>query len=384
MFSFSGDLEISKSWMNRALILKSLSSNIKIKGDSTAEDVQLLKKALQDFSENKTEFYAGLGGTTFRFLAFRLSRQPGEYFIHADKKLLSRPQNEIISILNQLGVYSELHADGLKIKSSGWKKPAQNLKINATESSQFLTALALSSLNLDFDLSIDPIEQIISEGYFQMTLHMLEKMGIEFGKAKQENQALTLTGEIDMSSAFALISAGLLGGTVEITNWIETSTQPDVQFLNFFKSMNIKFEIKKNIFKIIQQFNYQAIKADISNCPDLFPVLSVVCAFANGESDLFNAPQLKHKESDRIEKTHELLNRCGFSVEKKFDGLKIQGKPDHVYKFKDVILFDPAGDHRMAMAAGLLILKGFPIRMPDLNVVSKSYPQFFQHIGILT
>lgn len=387
MFDFSGELEISKSWMNRALILQSFDSDVEIKGESSAQDVQLLKKALYDFSKGKKEFEAGLGGTTFRFLAFRISRSVGEYFIYADEKLLNRPQNEIINILKQLGVQAELNSKGLKIKSNGWQKPQQDLKIDTKESSQFLSALALSSLNLEFDLPMAPFDKITSSGYFEMTLEILKMCGIEFGKAHQKNKIKNLKGEIDISSAFSLIVAGVLNGSVQITNWIEKPSQPDIQFLNFFKTMNIHFEIKKNeiknnFFKIQKQNNFKNLSADLSNCPDLFPVLSVLCAFSNGESNLFNAPQLKFKESDRIEKTYELLSRCGFLIEKKADGLIIQGQPNHTDKLNDVILFDPDHDHRMAMAAGLLMLKGFPIRLPDMNVVGKSYPQFFQHIGL--
>ena len=95
MFQFVGDLEISKSWMNRALILQSFQPHLKIVGDSSSHDVQLLKKALEKFLVGETEFYAGLGGTTFRFLALRVSRKPGSYLIRADQKLLDRPQTEM-------------------------------------------------------------------------------------------------------------------------------------------------------------------------------------------------------------------------------------------------------------------------------------------------
>jgi 3-phosphoshikimate 1-carboxyvinyltransferase len=383
MFNFTGDLEISKSWLNRALILQSFQPELVIHGYSEAEDVRLLKVALLKFKSGETNLYAGLGGTTFRFLAFRISRQAGEYFLAADKKLLLRPQIEIVNILAQLGVQSELTHAGLKIRSEGWKMPNQPLKIDTAESSQFLSALALSSIDLDFDIPIEPIEKITSAGYFQMTLQMLQSIGVQFGQAKQKINAQDILGEIDISSSFSLVAAAVLSGDVQITNWNSNSSQPDILFLDFFKLMSINFVIKNNIFKINQQQSYLSLNADLSNCPDLFPVLSVLCAFAIGESDLYNAPQLKHKESDRIEKTYELLHRCGFKVHRKTDGLIISGDPNKYYKTKDVILFDPDGDHRMAMAAGLLMLKGFPIQMPDLNVVNKSYPQFFQHIGLV-
>ncbi len=382
MFQFVGDLEISKSWMNRALILQSFQTELKIIGDSRSQDVQLLKKALSQFKEGETEFYAGLGGTTFRFLAFRVSRKPGNYLIRADQKLLERPQNEICEILKQFGVHAELNHEGLLIRSGGWKKPMSPIKVGTHESSQFLSALALSAVDLDFHFQMAPTQKITSESYFTMTLELLKQVGVTFGQAHQSVRPMDLIGEVDVSSAFSLIAAAVLGGNVCIQNWNTESLQPDIQFLDFFRQMGIDFSAMSAQFEISAQTDFKGLRADLSSCPDLFPVLSVLCAFANGESILFNAPQLKFKESDRIEKTFELLSRCGFQVQKTDDGMIIQGQPDKSYKAKDLILFDPAHDHRMAMAAGLLKIKGFPIQISDMTVVNKSYPQFFQHIGL--
>lgn len=390
MFTFRGPLEISKSWMNRAFILQSFSPQLKIRGDSSADDVVLLKKALDDFRQGKKEFYAGLGGTTFRFLVFRLSREKGDFFISAEEKLLKRPQTEMIDVLNQLGVQVEVQSNGWQIRSSGWADPKMPIQIPTQVSSQFISAFLLSTVGFDFNYQLDFDEKnMVSEGYYQMTLDLLKKCGVKVGQAHQTIQTQELFGEVDVSSGFSLIAAGALAGDVTITNWQQNFSQPDIEFKSFFEKMGIQFAEKFDLaleqtsFHIHKQERFQALIADIKNCPDLFPVLSVLCAFAEGESYLFNAPQLKDKESNRIEKTAELLQKCGFAVEKQNDGLKIQGHPDAIYKKRDLILFDPDHDHRMAMAAGLLMLKGFPIRLPDMNVVNKSYPDFFKHIGIL-
>lgn len=382
MFQFVGDLEISKSWMNRALILQSFQTELKITGDSASQDVQLLKKCLAQFKEGETEFYAGLGGTTFRFLAFRVSRKPGNYLIRADRKLLDRPQSEICEILKQFDVHAEFNTEGLLIRSNGWQRPTAPVQVGTTESSQFLSALALSSVDLDFYFQIAPLQKITSESYFTMTLELLKQVGVTFGQAHQCVRPMDLFGEVDVSSAFALIAAAVLGGNVCIQNWNSESLQPDIKFLDFFQKMGIHFSATNSIFQISTQTGFQSLRADLSSCPDLFPVLAVLCAFSEGTSTLFNAPQLKFKESNRIEKTFELLSRCGFQVQKTEEGMIIQGQPDMSYKAKDLILFDPAHDHRMAMAAGLLIIKGFPIQILDMSVVNKSYPQFFQHIGL--
>lgn len=391
MFSFSGNLDISKSWMNRALIIQSFDrENFKITGSSSSDDVILLQKALSDLAAGKKEFYAGLGGTTFRFLALRLSREKGEFLLKADAALLARPQKELLNIFSQLGIQAELRPEGLRIQSEGWKEPARTLKVSTSESSQFLSAVLLSSINLDFDLHIMVEDLMISEDYFKFSLQLLADSGIQavqfedsiFIRKQQKITTPSLVGEVDVSSVFSLVVAACLEGRAEIKNWKSQTQQPDIQFIHFFEEMGIRFEQGENYFKISKQSGWTALGADLGNCPDLFPVLSVLCAFAQGNSHLFGAAQLKFKESDRIVKTAELLTKCGFKVEALDDGMKIKGDPGHMLPNTE-ITFDPEHDHRMAMAAALLKLKGFPIHILNPRVINKSYPQFYQHIGLL-
>jgi 3-phosphoshikimate 1-carboxyvinyltransferase len=383
VFKFNGELEISKSWMNRALIIQSYFPDLEIVGSSSAQDVILLKKALGDFLNGKSFFDVGHGGTTFRFLALRISRKPGQYLIQVSQTLRQRPSQELIDLLSQLSVQSKWTADGFLILSEGWKLPPEPLTVSVTDSSQFLSAFALNTIDLDFDIQLQNLPQNFkSQSYFKMTENLLTKCGIHWGKRNQKVSLQKLIGEVDISSAFSLASAAVFSGEAKIHQFVTDSLQPDLKFLDFFKQMGIQYQLEDQTLNIQQQAHYQCLQADLSDCPDLFPVLSVVCAFAEGTSQLMNAPHLKFKESDRIAKTAELLSRCGFQVEIKSDGIVIQGQPQLIYKHKDFILFDTAHDHRMAMAAALLILKGFPIRMSDSSVIQKSYPNFYKHIGL--
>ncbi len=391
MFNFQGKLDISKSWMNRALIIQSFDPvNLIIEGSSSSQDVILLQQALADLSNSKKEFHAGLGGTTFRFLALRVSRHVGEFFIHAQPALLARPQNELLNIFEQLGVQARFETGGLRIKSQGWKEPQGILKVCTNESSQFLSAVLLSSVNLAFDLHIRIEDETISADYFKYTLHLLGQCGIraiEFedsifvAKAQKVNPSV-LIGEVDVSSAFSLVVAGIFGGMVKIENWNSQTLQPDIQFLKFFQRMGIQYEAQGQSFKINQQHDYKNLSANLSSCPDLFPVLAVLCAFSKGESHLYGATQLKFKESDRIKKTTELLKKCGFDVQDLEDGIRIKGDSDQKFSLQKEIVFNPEHDHRMAMAGAILKLRGIPVRLTQPEVVNKSYPQFYQHIGL--
>ncbi len=388
-FSFTGCLDISKSWMNRALILRSYQPELEIIGSSKADDVLLLEKCLADLKAGKKEFYVGLGGTTFRFFALRVSREIGYFIIRGEKKLFSRPQDELITILKQVGVTASFNAEKTEfhIESKGWRSDEDllTLSVDSSESSQFLTSVLLNSVHLPFDLQIET-SKVTSESYFNYTQKMMASYGFAiddlFISRTQKLRPQTIQGEVDVSSFASLAAAAVLGGKVHLTNWNKFSVQPDMEFVAFFKRMAIKFITEENNFYISEQRQWSSLKANFERCPDLFPVMAVLCAFAEGSSHLFGAHQLVHKESNRLEKTFELLQRCGFAVEKLEDGLKIHGNPVAKYRHKDLIQFNPDHDHRMAFAARLLQLKGFPVQITDPDVINKSYPQFYQHTGL--
>jgi 3-phosphoshikimate 1-carboxyvinyltransferase len=115
---------------------------------------------------------------------------------------------------------------------------------------------------------------------------------------------------------------------------------------------------------------------NLTDRPDLFPVLAVVAAFAEGVTELYGAPHLKSKESNRIQKTSELLTLMGVENHPHETGMLIHGLGANFKPHS--IVFDPDKDHRMAMAAGLARLKGFQIEITDEAAVDKSFPDFWK------
>lgn len=387
MFKFKSELVLSKSWLNRALIVQSYANGSYGNLNSDSDDVIYLKKALQQLNSPQKEFYLGQGGTSFRFFCFLISRQSGEWIVKAHPRLLERPQQGLKDILQQLGVEIRFEKDKAIIRSEGWKIPSL-IECRAEDSSQFISGLLLNSWLLSEDLNIQIHGSIVSFDYFKMTLLMLRKFGMKIENAKilqvlknQIPRIEKIQPEVDVSSAFSLAAAGAIDGDVEITNWNSKSIQPDMVFLNIFDQMNILYSQTENTLEIKKQKAWGGVKVDLNQSPDLFPVLSVLCALAEGSSELFGAEQLKHKESNRLQKTKELLDLVGFKSELRLDGLKIEGLSSTQDKNKKVI-FNPDHDHRMAMAAGLLKLAGFHIQIEDSTVVNKSYPSFWKDIGV--
>jgi len=385
-FFFRGDIPTSKSLMNRALLMRSYFPEIQIIGHSACDDVRLMKLAIASFIQKK-EIDCGEAGTVLRFMALRAAREPGTFKLVGSERLFSRPQEDLIFLLGQLGVDSELRADSLVIRSSGWKKPLVPIRVHRDKSSQFASSLLLNSWDLPFDLDFE-MKAGVSEGYWQMTIDMVRGLGLRLDresdswhvekKQKKSNQKLEL--EPDYSSTFAVAAAAALEGRCEITNATKKSLQPDYKFIQILQKMGAQVSWDQGTLIIEKpEGDLKAVEVDLSSTPDLFPVLSVLCAFAQGESILSGASHLIYKESNRLQKTTELLLQAGFVTTMKEDGLHIVG---HGSKFKTKkFQFDPDMDHRMAMAAGLVGLKGYSVDISNSQVVTKSFPEFWTILG---
>ncbi|HPI39289.1 MAG TPA: 3-phosphoshikimate 1-carboxyvinyltransferase [Pseudobdellovibrionaceae bacterium] len=388
MFQYKGEISASKSLMNRALIVQSYEPKIELFGSSDCSDVLYMKQALKEIS-NKNIMDAGEGGTTFRFLVLRASRLNQKTTIQAHPKLLSRPQQELIQIANQLGVLIEIKNNSFVIQSSGWKPPKEELVVERGVSSQFLSGVMLNTWDLNFPLKIHWKGERRSEGYLRMTLEMLRHMGliyIEKGEKiivepyqKPKIQAYRV--ESDVSSAFSVAAAGALFGRVELLNFPFKSLQPDIEFIKILADMGVNLFQKETSLVVEKAVNLKSIDVNLQNCPDLFPVLSVLCAQADGVSRLYGAPHLVHKESNRIELVSQLLRSVGVQHQCHFDGMTIYGEKK-LRNINSEIYFNPAQDHRMAMAAGLFRLSGLPLNIQTPEVVDKSFPEFWKILGL--
>lgn len=385
-FRFQGPIPSSKSMMNRALLIQSYFPDLLIHGDSTCDDVVHMRSALTQLHQ-KQEIFCGEAGTVFRFLALRASRDPGTYRLTGSQRLLARPHDEIVYLLEQLSVSSQLDTQGLTIHSQGWKKPLIPLQVHRETSSQFATSLLLNSWNLNFDLEFG-MRVGVSEGYWKMTLEMAQQAGMAIENRQERwrvpaqqkiSMPHTLEVEPDLSSAFAIAAAGALAGESIIQSFPAQSLQPDHIFVDLLKQMGIAVVQSPTELKVQKTESIKPIHFDLKSCPDLFPCLAVLCAFADGESVLGGAPHLVHKESNRVKKTLELLNLAGIACSVKGMDVHIHGRGPNIRR--NLFQFSPDQDHRMAMASGLLMLKGFEVQLMNAEVVSKSFPEFWKILG---
>lgn len=377
------NIPASKSVLIRALLLKSYSDFGQLEGESDCEDVQAMRLALSQLFAGEP-VYCGEAGTVFRLIALRASRLVGEFRISGSARLLSRPHDPLIEIMNALGVQADIKGRELVVNSKGWQKPESRIEVDHSFSSQFASSLLLNAWDIPFLLKFCLRGSLVSLGYWRLSQALAIMAGMKFVDEnnhidvhpRQSLKKQNLRVKMDMSSAFAVAALGVVGNGVNIANFPDESLQPDFVFVDILQRMGAKLAIESGSLKVSSCAQLRPISWNLKSCPDLFPVLSVLCAFAEGRSELFGAAHLSFKESQRIEKTAELLRLMGRKVEIKKDGLAVVGQKPVNSVCEDV--FDPDKDHRLAMAAAVARMAGYEICISDPSVVNKSFPGFWQ------
>jgi len=396
-FSYSGVLPASKSMLNRLLVIRAYASgkDYLIMGDSSADDVVHMKEGLASL-ERSEPADCGEGGTVFRFLALRASRLAGRHHLTGKHRLFSRPIDPMLDILDQLGVKAHLSTvrgkvgdtPSLVIESSGAWDLRTPIRVDRSRSSQFASGILLNAWDLPSAVQLKFTGDAVSGSYFQMTETLVRRSGMDLETSAnglcippgQSVRAGTYRAESDLSSAFALTAAAAVCGKVDIEEFPARSLQPDRVFVDILKKMDVPVTLSDGTLHVGQASALQPVDWSLRDSPDLFPVLGVLAALAEGKSRLHGAPHLTHKESDRIGKTAELLQTMGRSYEAAPDGLVIHGEGFQVMGIPT--LFNPDHDHRLAMAAGVAMKADFPIRVSTPEVVTKSFPDFWSCIGI--
>ena len=380
-FYFMGEAPLSKSLLNRALIIKSWFPDFYIEGSSDCDDVQVMSRAIENLKTSQT-FDCNLSATALRFLAVRLSREKGEFFLTGKQSLLSRPFQEISSFLSQLGVQVSENEKGWLISSEGWKPHGASINMTSQVTSQYASAFLLNSWNFEKDLFFFLDRNTASYSYFKMTMDLVKHLGLEVKQSDQEffipkQQKLKVfkyKPEQDKSCLFALAVFSALKGKAIFTHWEEKSLQPDHIFVDILKKMGVPIQKKDHHLIVSQCENLKPISIDLKNTPDLFPLLSILCAKADGVSELSNIGYQQFKESPRLHEIKNILNHLNIKTETKDQSFFIYGKRDWppVKPFS----FDVTKDHRIAMATELVRNLGAPVSIQGVDSVKKSFPQF--------
>ena len=391
---FSGHHQIkicgSKSESNRLLILKTLYPNIEIKNLSTSDDTQVLHKALIQNSEEIDIHHAG---TAMRFLtAYLACFTTKSLVITGSERMQNRPLKILVEALRQIGAKIEyVNKEGfppLKISPSSIIK--NEVSLQADVSSQYITALMLVAPKLPNGLNINFTSKITSLPYLKMTQQLMRKLGfqVEFDgnciqiPPKDRIEKTNFQVESDWSSASYFYSLVALSPQLSLT--LKTfkigSLQGDSKLAELYKSLGVKTDFKNNAVHIknTKNIKLKTYKQNLNDTPDLAQTIAVTCFGLGLKCHLTGLHTLKIKETDRLVALKNELEKFGAEV--KIDGVSLLMIPPKSLNPNQTI--ETYNDHRMAMAfAPLMALTSLNIL--DADVISKSYPKFWEDINLL-
>ncbi len=316
-------------------------------------------------------------GSTLRFVLPIMSLSRDKVVFTGKPGLMKRPMAVYETLFKAHGLSYQQNEKSIIV--SGALTPGL-YEVPGSVSSQFLSGLmfALPLLKGDSEIRVtDPLE---SKDYVDMTIDMLHRFGVtveERGTSYQirGNQTyspanITIEGDHSQMAFFAV--AGILSGDIFCRNIVPISLQPDRRILDVIRAMQGAFEIR-DAGILFKKTATVGCVVDVSQCPDIAPIIAVLGAYSQGTTVIENAQRLKLKESNRLQSTYDILRGLGADIEMTESSLIIRGNP-----LLEGGAIDPAPDHRIVMSAAIAATRCLkPVHIKHAEAVNKSYPNFF-------
>lgn len=353
----------------------------------------------------KEELFCGESATTLRFMTTVCSLLPGKNTLIGGPSLSKRPVKSLVEALRKLGVKGTIEGKTTPpVTIEGGTLKGGPTELPGNISSQFISALLLIAPFAKQEVNIKLTTPMTSKPYVLMTLWCLKKFGIKvrtewdrFVIRRQAYKPTRLKIEGDWSSASYFLALGAVSGEVTVENLSTASLQGDRVILDFLRSMGAKVRVAGDSVTV-SEGNLQAIRADLSDCIDLLPTMAVLAALAEGTSVFVGIERARIKESNRVVVVKEGLERMGVTVTEGQDSLTIVGLKTAEPKEDDEeeeetgeekageeaaqetepVLIDSHGDHRIAMAFGVLGAALGGVTVDGAECVAKTFPDFWE------
>lgn len=402
---FSGEVTVpaSKSHMHRLIICASLcEKKTIIKNITLSEDILATLGAIKslggDFEiqqdkiiimpinnlNKKAKIDCCESGSTMRFLLPLVSALGANGTFVGKGKLPNRPISPLDGEMCKKGItFTMPKEDGLVMPFSvSGKLKSGEYKLSGNVSSQFISGLLFSLPLLDGDSEIILTSPLQSRAYVDITINTLKTFNIEITETENSykikgNQKYVSPKEVfaegDWSNGAFFLCGGVLSGDLKINGLSFSSSQGDKEIYNILKKMGANLTHKDGTI-YAKKSKLCGIDVDVSQIPDLVPVLAVTMALSKGKSLIYNASRLRIKESDRLKSTTEGILKLGGDIKENDDSLEITGKEKlgggEINSFND---------HRIAMAMAIASLRcEKEVTINEPMCVKKSYPNFYE------
>ncbi len=352
--------------------------------DINGENVTVHGNGLRGLKKPDEMLYTGNSGTTTRLLCGILAGQNFDTSITGDASIQKRPMGRVVQPLSMMGAkieneYCPLYITGTKLHGIDYKMPVA--------SAQVKTAIILAGLYADGETVIHEIEK--SRDHTEL---MLSAMGADLTvdnldiTVKPTNDLtavnVDIPGDISSAAFFLVLGAIMPNSQITVTNVGINPTRTGI--IDVLKDMgaditleNVHTSAGETVADITvrsSSLKGTTVGGDIiPRLIDELPIIAVAAVFADGQTVIKDAQELKVKETNRIRAVVDEFNKCGIDITETDDGMIINGgKSIHGADFKTY------GDHRMAMSLTVLAqLADGESTLDDSDCACVSYPTFF-------
>jgi len=382
----------SKSETNRLLVLQQFYPNLKIENISNSDDSKLMQKAL---ASTLSKINIGHAGTAMRFLTSYFSvKENAEIILTGSHRMKNRPIKILVDALRELGADIEyLEKEGFPpLKISGKKLTKDNVVIDGNVSSQYISSLLLVAPTLKNGLQLKFKGEVTSVPYIKMTLQLLAELGVQYSwennvisiqpKPTIENKSIVVESDWSSASYYYSLCALSPNSEIKLSSYKKNSLQGDSILAEIYKNLGVKTTFQENKIILSNKSKTPSSKLqtlNLINAPDIAQTIAVTCFGLGIECYLTGLHTLKIKETDRLVALKTEIEKLGGKVEITNETLHLQAST----KIKKNIAVSTYDDHRMAMAFAPLALS-VSIQVKDPNVVSKSYPTFWEDFKKIT
>ena len=326
------------------------------------------------------EIDAGLAGTVMRFIPPVAGLVHGRVHIDGDAQARLRPMGATVDALRQLGIsVNETASLPLDITADGSVRGG-SVRIDASASSQFVSALLLIGARTDEGLRIQHTgDRLPSQPHIDMTIAMLEEHGVVVEQPDDRTwdvhpgQILAIDRiiEPDLSNAAPFMAAALVTrGEVRIRHWPHHTTQAGDALRDLLKDMGADVHFDGVDLVVAMTGPIRGVTVDLHDVGELTPTLVALAALADKPSRFTGIAHLRGHETDRIHALVTEIRRLGGIADELPDGIAVHPSPLHG------AIIHTYADHRMATAGAVLGLHVHGVSVDDITVTDKTLPDF--------
>ena len=383
-------LPLSKSVMARELVLDALNGRC-VEIEEENDDLYVLSRALHNaqcimhsaqllnnsqFSIFNSQIDLHHSGTALRFLTAYFAVTEGEWELTGSERLCERPIKPLVDALREMGADIEyIDKDGFApLKIEGRKLKGGRVRLDASLSSQFASALMLIADSVEGGIEIEYDGDVASQSYISLTQNVIEryKRGVRY------------SGEKDWSSATVWYAAMavLRKGRFLFEGLSLDSYQPDRAIVEVFEKLGVRtMEVENGVEIEWCGDVVEKLVLDCRNMPDAVMYIAVAACLLGVEFEISGVETLSVKECDRIEALINEMKKCGYTIQCTMHNVQCtihnsQCTLCNALLEEQVPRIETYNDHRVAMAMAVVGLV-MDIEIENPEVVCKSYLRFW-------